>query len=202
MTSARRCTAFLFATTATLLLATAAAADLVPLLDLRQLHGKAVYEGAPQEFTAFPFADFGAWNWYEVAQADGAEAGHASATAFQISQLSRDGIGNPTGFFHSGGTSGEFQVGVGSYEALSLSTMVFRLTTTSDFFLDATLDLGNAGSQGDIVLGDPNGAPHVFTCPSPPARCRLKPRRRRPARSLFNGARIEFRSRTAATTAE
>jgi len=153
-------TAFLLAWTATLLVASNARAAIIPVLDLRQIHAKAVYEGAPDERTAFPFADFGAWDWYENAEVYGDEAGSASAFAYQNSQLYRDIAGTPTGFFHSGSTSGQFQVGVGSYDALSLSTMVFRLDTTSDYFIDATLDPGDPLSEGEILLGNPHGAGH------------------------------------------
>src|SRR5262245_7810299 len=118
MTSANR--TILLATSVALLLASAAHAEMIPLLDLRQLHTKAVYEGLPDEITSVPFANFGAWNWYDVAQVYGDEAGEASATAFQNSQMSSDTVGSANGFLFSGGTSGQFQVGVGSYEALSL----------------------------------------------------------------------------------
>ena len=164
MTSQTRRSALLFAAIATLFVAPAATAALVPLLDLRQMHAKAVYHGVTSEQNAYT-ADFTTWNHYVSATANDPDpevGGFADAGAYQNSQLYRDINGEPDGFFHAGGCSGSWQVDTGTYEALSLSTMTFRLTTTSDFFIDATLEPGDSGSEGEITLGNPNGAPNLL----------------------------------------
>ncbi len=147
---------------ATLLTTSAAWAEIVPLIDLRQNHAKAVYEGLTEDRWILPPSPFLAWDTFEVATASDGKTGHASATTYQNSQLYRDLGGLVTGFYHAGTTAGEFQGGTGSYEALSLSTMVFRLTTTSDYFLDATFDVGDLMSDGEILLGNPHGAGHLI----------------------------------------
>jgi hypothetical protein len=153
-------TVFLLAWTAMLLVTSAATADIVPLLDLRQMHVKAIY-GGTDEHTCYPPSAFAPWNETCGALVSDPEAGQSDASAYQNSQLYRDGNGVVTGFFHAGGCAGEYQVGSGSFEALTLTTMVFQLTTTSDYFLDATVEPGDPGSDGGIVIGNPHGAPQL-----------------------------------------
>ena len=157
-------TGILLAATAALTVAPTTRAALVPLLDLRQMHAKATYLGVTKEQNAYT-GNFADWNYYVSATAESPDpevGGFADAGAYQNSQLYRDLAGEPDGFFHAGGCSGSWQVHTGTYEALSLSTMTFRLTTTSDFFIDATLEPGDAGSEGEITLGNPNGAPNLL----------------------------------------
>ena len=164
MTLTPRRTGTLLTMTAMLFVASAAPAAMVPLLDLRQMHAKAVYHGVTREQNAYT-GNFATWDYYVSATANDPDpevGGFADAGAYQNSQLYRDVNGEPDGFFHAGGCSGSWQIDPGTYEALSLSTMTFRLTTTSDFFIDATYEVGEPGSEGEITLGNPNGAPNLL----------------------------------------
>jgi hypothetical protein len=154
---------FLPALAATLIAASTAHAvsngQMTPLLDLRQLHAKAILEGVPDEHYLYPPSPFAAFDDIASAQVEGVEAGSADASAYQNSAFFSNGINA------FGATSGQFQVRPGGYEALSLSTMTFSVDTCMTYFLDATVEPGDAGSSGDIVFGVPIG-PHMITVAS------------------------------------
>ncbi|HET9951395.1 MAG TPA: hypothetical protein VFS09_06330, partial [Candidatus Eisenbacteria bacterium] len=147
---------------ASALLASGAAADMIPLVDLRETAADATFKGITdsQSHSPAPFAYFNDNASAYVPDPDPEQSGSCGADAFQVSQFL------PNGISMSGGTGGSWYAVPGNYSALSFANFKFRLDGCHQYQYDAWLDPGDLGDSQLAVTasGTPleyEGAPTV-----------------------------------------
>lgn len=139
----RTCPLYLVAIAA-LLLASGAAADMIPLVDLRENSADATFLGvtdAQFHSPSAPFAYFQDSATAYVPHPDPEQGGYCSAGAYQVSQFL------PNGISMSGSTGGNWYAIPGNYSALSFANFKFRLDGCHEYQYDAWLDPGDFGES-------------------------------------------------------
>jgi hypothetical protein len=129
---------------AALLLASGAAADMIPLVDLRENSADATLLGVTDAQFHYPSGSFAYFEDYATAYVpdpDPEGSGSCGASAFQVSQFL------PNGISMSGSTGGSWYAIPGNYSALSFANFKFSLDRCHEYQYDAWLDPGDFGES-------------------------------------------------------